>query len=180
MKNPENKIMIPEEVIMSKIFIIRGQKVMIDKDLSVLYEVETKVLKQAVKRNLDIFPDHFMFELTEEEFHNLRSQTVTSSWGGQRYLPYVFTEHGVLQLANILRSKRARQMSIRIIEVFVKMREMLVDTLNIKLDIEAIKKKLTNQDKSIELVFSYLDELIEKQENPKPRKQIGFKINNKE
>jgi len=153
MKNTESKIMIPEEVIMSKIFIIRGQKVMIDKDLSVLYEVETKVLKQAVKRNLDIFPDHFMFELTEEEFHILRSQTVTSSWGGQRYLPYVFTEHGVLQLANILRSKRARQMSIRIIEVFVKMREMLVDTLNIKLDIEAIKKKLTNQDKSIELVF---------------------------
>jgi phage regulator Rha-like protein len=178
MKNTENKITIPEEVIMSKIFIIRGQKVMIDKDLSELYEVETKVLKQAVKRNIDIFPDHFMFELTEEEFRILRSQFVTSSWGGQRYLPYVFTEHGVLQLANVLRSKRARQMSIRIIEVFVKMREMLVDTLNIKLDIEAIKKKLSNQDKSIELVFSYLDELIEK-ENPKPRKQIGFRINHK-
>jgi len=180
MSESENKIMIPEEVIMSKIFIIRDQKVMIDKDLSELYEVETKVLKQAVKRNIDIFPEHFMFELTEEEFRNLRSQTVTSSWGGQRYLPYVFTEHGVLQLANILRSKRARQMSIRIIEVFVKMRELLVENLSLRLEVEAIKKKLTNQDKSIELVFSYLDELIEKQENPKPRKQIGFKIKNKE
>ncbi|MEI6347548.1 MAG: ORF6N domain-containing protein [Bacteroidota bacterium] len=180
MSNSESKIMIPEEVIMSKIFIIRGQKVMIDKDLSKLYEVETKVLKQAVKRNVDIFPEHFMFELTEEEFRILRSQIVTSSWGGQRYLPYVFTEHGVLQLANVLRSKRARQMSIRIIEVFVKMREMLTDSLSLKLEIENIKKKLTNHDKSIELVFSYLDELIEKQENPKPRKQIGFKIKNKE
>jgi hypothetical protein len=180
MSNSESKIMIPEEVIMSKIFIIRGQKVMIDKDLSKLYEVETKVLKQAVKRNVDIFPEHFMFELTEEEFRILRSQIVTSSWGGQRYLPYVFTEHGVLQLANVLRSKRARQMSIRIIEVFVKMREMVADSLSLKLEIENIKKKLTNHDKSIELVFSYLDELIEKQENPKPRKQIGFKIKNKE
>ena len=104
---------------------------------------------------------------------------MTSSWGGQRYLPYVFTEHGVLQLANVLKSKRARQMSIKIIEVFVKMREMLVENLSLRLEVEAIKKKLVNQDKSIELVFSDLDELIEKQEKPKQRKQIGFKINNK-
>ena len=174
-----NKIAIPDEVVMTKIFVIRGQKVMIDRDLAELYEAETKVLKQAVKRNIDIFPENFMFELTEKEFHNLRSQFVTSSWGGQRYLPYVFTEHGVLQLANVLRSKRAKQMSIRIIEVFVKMREMLTDTLSIKLEVEEIKKKLENQDKNIELVFTYLDELIEKQENPKPRKQIGFKTSGK-
>ena len=172
----QNKITIPEEAIISKIFIIREQKVMIDKDLSELYEVETKVLKQAVKRNIDIFPEHFMFELSEAEFPNLRSQFVTSSWGGQRYLPYVFTEHGVLQLANVLRSKKARQMSIRIIEVFVKMRQRLADTLSIKSDIEIIKKKLINQDKSIELVFSYLDELMEKHDNQQPRKKIGFKI----
>lgn len=170
-----DKVMLPDELIMNKIFVIRGQKVMIDRDLAELYEVETKVLKQAVKRNIDIFPQHFMFELTQKEFSNLRSQTVTSNWGGQRYLPYVFTEHGVLQLANVLRSKRAKQMSIRIIEVFVRMREMLTDTLSLKLDIEEIKKKLENQDKNIELVFSYLDELIDKQENPKPRKKIGFK-----
>lgn len=150
---------------------------MIDRDLAELYGVETKVLKQAVKRNIDIFPEHFMFELTEDEFRILRSQFVTSSWGGQRYLPYVFTEHGILQLANILRSKRARQMSIRIIEVFVKMREMLVENLSLRLEIESIKKKLSNYDKSIELVFRYLDELLEKHENPEPRKQIGFRIN---
>ena len=174
-----DKIVIPDEVVMTKIFVIRGQKVMIDRDLAQLYEVETKVLKQAVKRNIDIFPENFMFELTEKEFRNLRSQFVTSSWGGQRYLPYVFTKHGVLQLANILRSKKAKQMSIRIIKVFVKMREMLTDTLGIKLEVEEIKRKLKNQDKNIELVFTYLDELIEKQENSKPRKQIGFKTSGK-
>lgn len=171
----ETGVMLPNEVIMSKIFLIRGQKVMIDRDLAELYQVETKVLKQAVKRNMDIFPEHFMFELTRVEFQNLRSQLVTSSWGGQRYLPFVFTEHGVLQLANVLRSDRARQMSIRIIEVFVKMREMLLDTLDLRLEIETIKKKLENQNKNIELVFSYLDELIDKQEHPKPRRQIGYK-----
>ncbi|MDD2345628.1 MAG: ORF6N domain-containing protein [Bacteroidales bacterium] len=177
MSGLKNKSLVPEEVIINKIYLIRNQKVMIDRDLAELYGVETKVLKQAVKRNIDIFPEHFMFELTEDEFRILRSQFVTSSWGGQRYLPYVFTEHGILQLANILRSKRARQMSIRIIEVFVKMREMLVENLSLRLEIESIKKKLSNYDKSIELVFRYLDELLEKHENPEPRKQIGFRIN---
>jgi hypothetical protein len=104
--NQTSAIAIPNEVIMSKIYLIRGQKVMLDSDLAELYETETKVLKQAVKRNIDIFPDHFMFELTEKEFKNLRSQFVTSNWGGQRYLPYVFTEHGVLQLASVLKSTR--------------------------------------------------------------------------
>jgi hypothetical protein len=140
--------MLPDEVIMSNIYFIRGQKVMVDRDLAELCEVETKALKQAVKRNPEIFPEHFMFELTKVEFNNLRSQTVTSSWGGQRYLPNVFTEHGVFQLSNVLRSKRARQMSIRIIEVFVKMREILTDNLSVRLDIEEIKKKLENRTKT--------------------------------
>ena len=175
-----NDIIIPHKVIENKIYTIRGESVMLDRDLSELYEVETKVLKQAVKRNIDIFPENFMFELTKDEFDNLRSQTVTSSWGGHRYLPFVFTEHGVLQLANVLRSSRARKMSIRIIEVFVSMRELLIDTLGLKLEMEKIKKKLINQDKSIELVFSYLDELMEKQENSVPRKKIGYKLNNED
>jgi hypothetical protein len=92
------------------------------------------------------------------------------------FLPFVFTEYGILQLANVLKSDRATQMSIKIIEIFIKMREMLTDTLTLKLDIEEIKKKIANQDKNIELVFSYLDELIEKQENPKPRRRIGFHL----
>ena len=177
----EDKItVIPDEVIINKIYLIREQKVMLDKDLAALYGVETKVLKQAVRRNMDIFPEYFMFELTKQEFANLRSQTVTSSWGGQRYLPFVFTEHGVLQVANVLTSSIARKMSVRIIDVFIKMREMLQEKMNVRKEIEAIKKKLENQDKNIELVFSYLDELIEKHESPKPRKSIGFKIGNKE
>ena len=107
----DTQIMIPDEVIMSKIYMIRGQKVIFERDLAELYEVPTKALKQAVKRNIDIFPEHFMFELSEEEYKNLRSQFVTSSWGGQRYLPFVFTDLGVLQLANVLRSARARKTS---------------------------------------------------------------------
>ena len=98
------QIKIPDKLIMSKIIMIRGQKVILDRDIAELYEVETKALKQVVKRNIDIFPGNFMFVLTIEEFKNLRSQIVTSSWGGQRYLPFVFTELGVLQLANVLKS----------------------------------------------------------------------------
>jgi len=169
---------IPDEVIRSKIYLIRGQKVMIDSDLAVLYEVETKVLKQAVKRNLDIFPVHFMFELTEEEFKFLRSQIVTSNRGGQRYLPFVFTEHGVLQLANVLRSIRVRKMSIRIIEVFVKMREMLSTRKEILQKLEQLEKNDIEHDKKIDLIFEYLKqfEKAKYQElEQKNRPKTGFK-----
>ena len=119
-----------------------------------------------------------MFELTELEFEILRSQFVTSKEGrgGTRYLPMVFTEHGVLQLSNVVRSGIAKQMSIRIIEVFVKMRQMLTDNTELRLDIEKIKRKLDNQDKNMEIVFRYLDELLDKKENPKPRVKIGYKL----
>jgi len=172
-----HQIGIPEEVVISKIFVVREQKAMLDKDLAELYEVETKYLKQAVKRNIDIFPSHFMFELTKNEDDFLRSQIVTSKKGrgGTRYLPMVFTEHGILQLAHVLRSKKARLMSIRITEVFIKMRKKLTDNLNLKIEIEAIKKKLSSHSKNIELVFNYLDELIEKKDTQKPRTKIGYK-----
>jgi len=104
---------------------------------------------------------------------------VTSSWGGTRKLPYVFTEQGVAMLSSVLRSKKAIQVNIQIMMVFTKVREVLVDTLSLALDIEDLKKKLDNQNKSIELVFSYLDELMEKQENPQPRNKIGYKIKGK-
>jgi hypothetical protein len=173
-----NELMIPEEVIMSKIYMIRGVKVMLDKDLANLYEVETKVLKQAVRRNLDIFPEHFMFELTENEFSHLRSQIVTSSWGGQRYLPFVFTELGVLQLANVLKSIRARSMSVRIIEVFIKMREIVSTNKEILYKIEKIVEKLDEHDNQILLIFKYLRQLEQsrqKQEEQSKRKRIGFR-----
>lgn len=167
---------IPNEVITNKIYLIRGQKVMLDRDLAELYDVKNIRLREQVKRNTDKFPEHFMFRLTETETDFMVSQNAIPSkkhLGGS--LPYVFTEHGILQLANVLTGDRATQMSIRIIEVFVQMREALTDNLSLKLDIEEVKKKLTNHSKNIELVFNYLDELIEKKDNEKPRNKIGYK-----
>ncbi|MBP2283827.1 putative XRE-type DNA-binding protein [Flavobacterium sp. CG_23.5] len=170
-----NKIIIPNEVITNKIYFIREQKVMLDKDIAELYGVETKRVNEQIKRNISRFPENFMFQLTENEFQNLKSQIATSSWGGTRKLPYVFTEHGVLQLANVVKSERATQMSIKIIEIFVSLREFLNDNLSTKLEIEEIKKKLINHDKNIELVFNYVDELIEKQDSKVERIKIGYK-----
>ncbi len=178
MSDTNNKLAIPDEIIMTKIYFIREQKVMIDNDLAELYGVETRRLNEQVKRNIARFPEDFMFQLTEEEFINLKSQIATSSWGGRRKLPYVFTEHGVLMLSSVLNSERAINVNIQIMRVFTKVRQMLTDNLSVKLEIEDIKKKLQSQDQNIELVFNYLDELIDKQENPKPRKQIGFKRTN--
>ncbi len=148
---------------------------MLDRDLAELYEVETKVLNQAVRRNIERFPEAFLFQLTPDEFEILKSQFVTSSWGGTRKLPYAFTDQGVAMLSSVLRSKKAIQVNIQIMLIFSKVREILLDSLNLKLDIEKIKKRLSNQDRNIELVFTYLNELIEKQQNPQPRKRIGFK-----
>ena len=162
---------IPNEVITNKIYLIRGQKVMLDRDLAELYDVKNIRLREQVKRNTDKFPEHFMFRLTEIETEFMVSQNAIPSkkhLGGS--LPYVFTEHGILQLANVLTGDRATQMSIRIIEVFVQMREALTDNLNLKLDIEEIKKKLSNHSKNIELVLNYLDELIEKKDNENSNK----------
>lgn len=171
----EENLIIPNEVISSKIYLIRNQKVMLDRDLAELYQVKTKVLKQAVRRNSNRFPEDFMFELTKQELENLRSQFVTSSWGGNRYLPMVFTEQGIAMLSSVLNSDRAIAVNIKIIRIFTKMRDLLNDNLSLRLEIEDIKKKLTNHDKNIELVFSYLDELVDKNENGKERTQIGYK-----
>jgi len=151
---------------------------MLDRDLAELYGVLTGNLNKAVKRNIKRFPEDFMFQLAIEEFENLKFQFGTSSWGGTRSLPYAFTEQGVAMLSGIINSDRAINVNIQIMRIFTKVREMLVDNLSIKLEIEEIKKKLQNKDKNIELVFTYLDELMEKQENPKPRKPIGFKKDN--
>ncbi|MFE3868676.1 ORF6N domain-containing protein [Flavobacterium sp. LS2P90] len=170
-------IVIPDDIISSKIYLIRNQKVMLDKDLAELYIVETKQLKRQVRRNMERFPEDFMFELSQQEFDNLRSQFGTSNWGGTRYVPMAFTEQGVAMLSSVLNSPTAIKVNIQIIRVFTKIREMLTDTLSMKLEIEEIKKKLSNHTKNIELVFNYLDELIDKKENIEPRKKIGFKSN---
>jgi hypothetical protein len=177
MEKEQQQLTITKSLVTSKIYIVRGKKVMLDRDLAELYDVETKVLNQAVKRNIERFPEEFMFQLTSEEFEILKSQIVTSSWGGTRKMPSAFTEYGVAMLSSILRSKRAIQVNIQIMLVFSKIREMLLDSLQIKLDIEEIKRRLYNQDKNLEIVFSYVDELIEKRDNPPTRRQIGFKRN---
>jgi len=170
--------LLSEETISNKIYFIRNQKVMLDSDLAFLYEIETKVLKQTVKRNLSRFPHDFMFELTKIEFDSLRSQIVTLKKGRgehQKYLPFAFTEHGILMLSSILKSDKAIQTNIQIMRIFAKVRQMLLDTTEIKVDILQIQKKLENHDKNIELVFSYLDELTEKKENESERVKIGYK-----
>ena len=166
--------LIPDDVVINKIYFIRNQKVMLDRDLAELYSVETKRLNEQVKRNLSRFPEDFMFQLSEIEFQNLKSQFATSSWGGIRKLPYVFTEHGVLMLSSILNSEKAIQTNIQI-RIFTKIRQMLVDTTELSLDVEKIKKKIDNQGKNIELVFQYLDELLEKKDTKKEREKIGYK-----
>lgn len=171
-----SELIIPNEIISNKIYLMRNQKVMLDSYLANLFEVASKRLREQVKRNIDKFPEHFMFRLTEIEVEIMIAEKAIESkqvLGGS--LPYVFSEHGVLQLANVLKSPRATKMSIKIIEVFVNLRNFLIDNLNLKMEVEMIKKRLINQDKNIELVFSYLDELIDKQENPLQRNKIGYK-----
>lgn len=173
-----NKLIVQDEVVISKIFYIRNQKVMLDTDLAALYEVETKQLKRQVRRNIERFPDDFMFELTPEEYYfSSRSQNGTLKKGQNiKYAPMAFTEQGVAMLSSVLNSTRAIQVNIQIIRVFTHMRQAMVDNTDIRLEIEKIKNKLENQDKNMEVVFKYLDELLEKQEQPKPpRKRIGFK-----
>lgn len=174
---------IPDEIITGQIYLIRGQKVMLDKDLAKLYGVETKVLKQAVKRNLDRFPEDFMFELTPQEAEISRSQFVTLKQGQNiKYLPSAFTEQGVAMLSSVLNSQQAIRVNIQIIRIFTKIRQMLTDNTELRLEIEQIKKKLTNHGKNMEIVFRYLDELMEKTEKkttkPKSRKLIGYRIKN--
>lgn len=172
-----NSILLPDEVIMQKIYFIRNQKVMLDRDLAELYGVETKRLKEQVKRNMERFPKHYMFELTIEEATVSRSQNATLKRGDNiKYLPLAFTEQGVMMLANVLKSKRAIEVSIKIIDVFILLRETLSNHTDLRLEIEYIKKKVSNHDKNIELVFQYLDELLEKKENKKERPQIGYKL----
>lgn len=175
MTKKQTLAILSDDIVVNKIYIIRNQKVMLDSDLAELYGVETKVLNQSIKRNIDRFPEDFMFQLTESEWESLRSQFVTSKIGrgGRTYLPNVFTEHGVLMLSSVLNSQQAIQVNIQIVRIFTRLRNLLSEHTELKLEISDIKKHLQNHDKNIELVFSYLDKLINK-ENP-PRKRIGFK-----
>jgi hypothetical protein len=168
-------IAIPDEIVMSKIYIIRDQKVMLDSDLAELYGVETKVLKQAVRRNITRFPEDFMFEMSKDELDTLRSQNVTSNEGrgGIRYMPFCFTEQGVTMLSCVLNSERAIHVNIQIIRIYTRIREMLLAHKDVFLRVEQVEKQMIKQDQKIELLFTYLNKFIEKDEQP--RTQIGYK-----
>jgi len=161
---------IPMEIINQKIFLIRREKVMFDMDLAKLYGVETKHLIQAVKRNISRFPPDFMFQLSDEEFTNLRSQNVTSSWGGRRYPPYVFTEHGIAMLSSVLKSERAVKVNITIMRAFVQLRKMVSNYSGLLRKVEAMEKKYDTQFK---IVFDAIKSLIETP-SQKERRKIGF------
>ncbi len=164
--------MVPDELLLSKIYLVREKKVMIDNDLALLYGIETKHLKRQVKRNRARFPADFMFQLTRDESSNLRSQFGTSSWGGSRYLPLAFTEQGVAMLSSVLNSEIAIAVNIQIIRLFTKMREMLLTHKDILLQLEKIEKKLVGHDQEILLIFHHLKQLLDPPQTA--RRKIGF------
>jgi len=160
---------VPQEIIGTKIILIRGKKVMLDKDLAQLYGVTTSNLNKAVRRNIERFPEDFMFQLSKEEFENLKFHFGTSSWGGTRKLPHAFTENGVAMLSSVLNSDRAIKVNIQIMRTFTKLREMLMTHKDLKKKIEAMEKKYDYQFK---IVFDAIKELLEPP--VKTKKKIGF------
>jgi hypothetical protein len=168
----KNQTIVPLDKIESKIYFIRGKKVMLDGDLANLYQVETKILNQAVKRNSKRFPADFCFQLNQLEAYNLRSQIVTLSWGQHRkYLPYVFTEQGVAMLSSVLKSERAIRVNIQIMRTFTKIREMIVSNKDLREKIEKLEKRY---DKNFAIVFNAIKKLMTEEE--KPKNEIGFNL----
>ncbi|GBR76772.1 DNA-binding protein [Candidatus Termititenax persephonae] len=167
------KILVPTEVIENKILLIRGKKVILDKDLANLYEVLNKNLNKAVKRNRKRFPPDFMFQLSKSEFANLKFQNGTSSWGGVRKLPYVFTEHGILMLSSVLNSERAVNVNIQIMRTFVKLREAISTNQDLQRRIAKIIKHQQTQDQKISAVVEVINKFFTA-EKERPQKQWGF------
>ena len=173
----ELSVITTPDFIATKILFLRGEKVLLDADLALLYGVETRVLKQAVRRNIERFPEDFMFQLTPDEFTNLRSQFVTSSlsagkagWGGQRYPPFAFTEQGVAMLSGILNSPRAVETNIAIMRTFVALRKLMETNKDLAAKIRQLERKY---DQRFKLVFDAIQKLIRQEKEAQP---IGFKI----
>ena len=169
------KELIPQEIIEQKIFMIRRHRVMLDKDLAVLYGITTGNLNKAVSRNLDRFPDDFMFQLTKEEYNSLIFHFGTSSWGGTRKMPRAFTEQGVSMLSSVLRSKRAVQMNIAIMRTFVKLRRILSTHKELANKLAQLERKIEKHDEEICAIFEAIRQLMAPPE--KTKRRIGFKKN---
>lgn len=167
----KTKIKLIEESITEKIYLIRGEKVMFDSDLAVLYGVSTRRLNEQVRRNKKRFPKDFMFQLTEKEFKILKSQNATSSWGGRRTIPNAFTEHGAVMLAGILNSDTAIAASINVVRAFIKLRRILSSYKELA---EKLSKLEDKYDKNFKIVFEIIQQLIKVED--KPKRQIGFQM----
>jgi len=171
----QDLIGIPDEVIINRIYLVRGQKVMIDRDLAELYGVETKRLKEAVRRNVDRFPSDFMFEMSDAEFEIWRRQSISDKDDrkGLRYHPFCFTEQGVTMLSCVLSGRRAVAVNIRIIRIFTRMREMLLTHKDILLKLEQVERQVTANSEEIQVIFTALRQLL--QPPAGPAKRIGYK-----
>ncbi|MFH1352153.1 MAG: ORF6N domain-containing protein [bacterium] len=168
--------LVPVEIIANKIFLIRGQKVMLDRDLAKLYGVPTKVFNQAVKRNIRRFPEDFMFQLNKEEFENWRSQIVTSNISakmGLRRCPYAFTDNGIAMLSSVLNSERAIMVNISIMRVFSKLKQLALSHSELLRKVESLERKYGEHDKKIAVIFQALKQLLEPSP-PKKTGKIGF------
>lgn len=172
----KEKQLTPESRILKSIFIIRGEKVILDADLAALYGVETRRLNEQVRRNIDKFPEDFMFQLTLEEFGNLKSQIATSSsnWGGRRKPPLVFTEHGALQAANVMNSAQANKMSVYIIRAFIRLREMALTNEKLARKIYQLENRVSDHDEILIELVQEIRKLIEAPKPKKRKKSIGF------
>ena len=169
-----------EQKILNKILSLRGEKVILDRDLAIMYGIETKVFNQAVNRHLERFPKDFMITLTKKEWENLRSQFVTSSWGGSRYRPKVFTEQGIAMLSSILNSRIAIEINIHIIRVFTNLRKFAMTNKEILLQLAKLEKEVKGNSQDIDNIFLVLKGLIANQSTPHAsRRRIGF-VQNKE
>lgn len=166
---------LPDEAIAGKIYMIRGQKVMIDRDLATLYGVETRALKQAVRRNAERFPVDFMFGMTDKELKRWSKENITSQSDlmGLRHAPFCFTEQGVTMLSCVLNSKKAIEVNIRIIRIFTRMREMVLTHKDILLKLEKLEKHVMQHDDDVKVIFDYIKELLEPETGP--MRKIGFK-----
>lgn len=177
------KLSLSTEKIISKIYLIREEKVMLDSDLAELYGVSTGNLNKAVGRNIKRFPEDFMFQLTEKEWENLKSQNEASSWGGTRKAPKAFTEQGLAMLSGVLSSERAIMVNIQIMRTYTKMREMLLTHKDLLLKMEQIEKNLSENNKEIQVIFQYLNQLESAKKQgleQKNRKPIGYKRKDEE
>ncbi len=176
MMSNRSQLMIPDEIVMQKIYMIRGKNVMLDQDLAELYNVKTKRLNEQVKRNISRFPDDFLFQLNKEEFNEF----ATSSWGGRRTPPLAFTDYGVLMLSSVLNNDRAIKVNIQIIRVFAKMCEMLLAHKDVVSQLEQMQNKLAEHDNNILLIFEYLKQFEQEKQydiDHQNRKKIGYKRN---